>query len=299
LGFQAEQTQLTADGGIDIWAVNNSPILGGRVIVQCKRYGTDASVGEPTVRELYGLVHAHGVTKGVVITTSKFTAGAMRFAEGKPLELIDGVRLMALVRDIGVDSIRLPDKNGESRRQFCSFDLVVRELEEWLRSYSQPYPLRFSISSGAFLEEEVEAQVNCSIGACQDIDGQMLNMEVGSNFKLAVEIAHAIDYLKAEYLIVQGAQFRPASAEAQPQPEASKESQDSFWHVQTTSTSEEILAGLRHLCGVFEQIAKSEKVRLVIDEYVYSNPRADCAMDRVQQNIAKFCLKYWWKPQRR
>src|SRR6266446_4246991 len=43
LGFQAEQTQLTADGGIDIWAVDNRPILGGRVIVQCKRYATGVS----------------------------------------------------------------------------------------------------------------------------------------------------------------------------------------------------------------------------------------------------------------
>jgi len=113
LGFQAEQTQLTADGGVGIWAVDSRPMISSRVIVQCKRYDSSVSVGEPPVRELYGLVHALGVTKGIVITTSRFTTGAIRFAERKPLELIDGIGLISLVRNAGVPlrGVSHPDRS--------------------------------------------------------------------------------------------------------------------------------------------------------------------------------------------
>ncbi len=83
LGYQAETTQLTADGGIDIWASDPRPIVGGRIIGQCKRYAATSTVGEPVVRDLFGLVHAHNVSKGVIITTSAFTATAKKFVKGK------------------------------------------------------------------------------------------------------------------------------------------------------------------------------------------------------------------------
>jgi len=49
----------------------------------------------------------------------------------------------------------------------------------------------------------------CQLGACQDLDGNMLNMKVDENWKLAEEICHGIDYLKAEYLIIQEHNFAP------------------------------------------------------------------------------------------
>lgn len=290
LGLQAEQTQLTADGGIDIWAIDNRPILGGRVIVQCKRYATGVSVGEPTVRELYGLVHAHGVNKGIVITTSHFTSGALRFAEGKPLELLDGVQLMSLVASIGTESIGLPVGNDGSRH-FGSFDVVLQELEEWRRTYSQPYSLRFSVTSGEFLEE-LEETVNSKIGACQDMEGRIVDKEGG-----AVEVLWGIDYLKALYLMVEGAQFRPMT-EPQRHCELPEEGRELYWQSVATSVSDEILLGLKHLCEFFEKLAPPEKPRLSIDEHLYLNPRADCALGWCQRNIEKSCVKHWWKPQR-
>ena len=125
LGFVAEQTQLTSDGGIDIWAVDDRPLIGSRIIVQCKRYGPTVKVGEPAVRELYGLVHAHGVSKGIVVTTSVFTPSARRFAIGKPLELIDGDQLIGIVRRCADDLIVLPSSwNSRPPRRFAHFLLV-------------------------------------------------------------------------------------------------------------------------------------------------------------------------------
>ncbi|MFQ5885722.1 MAG: DNA translocase FtsK, partial [Anaerolineae bacterium] len=47
-------------------------------------------VGAPVVRDLYGVITAENANKGILITTSRFTDSARAFAEGKPLELIDG-----------------------------------------------------------------------------------------------------------------------------------------------------------------------------------------------------------------
>jgi hypothetical protein len=96
MGFQATLTQASHDGGIDIEAFNPTPISGGKVIVQCKRYA--GTVGAAAVRDLYGVVTDRRVTKGILITTGGFSADATRFADGKPLELIDGPALNELVR---------------------------------------------------------------------------------------------------------------------------------------------------------------------------------------------------------
>lgn len=94
MGFDAEVTGYSQDGGVDIVATNPSPLAAGKCIVQCKALARP--VGEPVLRDLFGTMHAQGANKGILITTSSFTAAALRFAQGKPLELIDG----ALYREL-------------------------------------------------------------------------------------------------------------------------------------------------------------------------------------------------------
>jgi Holliday junction resolvasome RuvABC ATP-dependent DNA helicase subunit len=101
-GFRAEVTQASGDGGIDIVATLDRPLVGGRYLVQCKRYAPDALVGVPAVREFYGtLVADRGAIKGLFITTSTFTAQAREFAKTLPIELIDGPTLRALLDTLG------------------------------------------------------------------------------------------------------------------------------------------------------------------------------------------------------
>lgn len=98
LGFQAEMTKATGDGGIDIEAVLDRPIVGGRYLIQCKRFAADTLVGSPTVREFYGaLVADRKALKGILITTSDFSAQAREFAGNLPIELIDGGKLAELL----------------------------------------------------------------------------------------------------------------------------------------------------------------------------------------------------------
>ena len=100
MGFVAELTKTTGDGGIDIEATLDRPIVGGRYLFQCKRFAPDALVGCPTIREFFGAVIAdRKAVKGVFVTTSAFTSQAREFAANLPIELIDGVRLAQLMTE--------------------------------------------------------------------------------------------------------------------------------------------------------------------------------------------------------
>lgn len=95
MGFEAEITKASGDGGIDIIAHSKEHITGGKYIIQCKDWSKP--VGEPPVRDLFGVVTAESANKGILITTSTFTAPAINFAAGKPLELIDGAKFDQLL----------------------------------------------------------------------------------------------------------------------------------------------------------------------------------------------------------
>jgi hypothetical protein len=90
MGFNATTTKASGDGGVDIIAINEQPIIGGKYIIQCKRYALGNNIGEPVVRELYGVIHAENANKGILITTSDFSKQAVAFAKDKAIELING-----------------------------------------------------------------------------------------------------------------------------------------------------------------------------------------------------------------
>lgn len=95
MGFSVETTKASGDGGIDLIGYNTQPLLSGKYIIQCKRYA--GSVGEPIIRDLYGVVTSERANKGILITTGHFTKSAISFAENKPIELIDGAQLKVLI----------------------------------------------------------------------------------------------------------------------------------------------------------------------------------------------------------
>ncbi|MBC6796943.1 restriction endonuclease [Corynebacterium sp. LK31] len=92
------------DGGVD--GVIREDALGlGKVYVQAKRYGDSNSVGNGEIRNFIGALDSRGANKGVFITTSRFTNGAVEAAANYrhgTIVLIDGVKLSALMLDYGV-----------------------------------------------------------------------------------------------------------------------------------------------------------------------------------------------------
>ncbi len=86
-----------ADGGVDIWMHRKSFTKKDiSAIVQCKRYD-DALVTVKVIREMYGLMHEHGVNEAYIVTTSRFTKECYPFAEGKKMRLIDGESLLRYI----------------------------------------------------------------------------------------------------------------------------------------------------------------------------------------------------------
>lgn len=141
MGFFVETTKASGDGGIDLIAYNDEPVLSGKYIIQCKRYS--GSVGEPIIRDLYGVITSERANKGILITTGYFTKSAIAFAEGKPIELIDGEQLDALLKRHGVsigvfstvsndDVIRIEQEidncNLEFRKSYNRFDSEMNVL---------------------------------------------------------------------------------------------------------------------------------------------------------------------------
>ncbi|MFE4633640.1 restriction endonuclease [Streptomyces sp. NPDC056773] len=100
MGMEAVTTQRSGDGGVDIEANDPSPITGGRIVVQVKRYRN--TVSPTAVRDLYGTVQDKGANKGVLVTTATFGPTSYTFAEGKPLELVPGAALVELLHQHGL-----------------------------------------------------------------------------------------------------------------------------------------------------------------------------------------------------
>jgi restriction system protein len=109
MGMQAVTTRRSNDGGVDVKALDPTPIRGGEIVVQVKRYRR--TVPPTAVRDLYGTVQDAGANKGVLVTTSGFGPGSHTFANGKPLELISGAELVDLLHRHG-----LRGRLGESGR---------------------------------------------------------------------------------------------------------------------------------------------------------------------------------------
>ena len=112
MNFDVTDTKTSGDGGIDLIAHNHQPLLSGKYIIQCKRYV--GGVGEPVIRDLFGVVMSERANKGILITTGYFTKQAVSFANGKPLELIDGDKLDELI------ALYLNDTNISTNKQRMS-----------------------------------------------------------------------------------------------------------------------------------------------------------------------------------
>lgn len=82
-----------ADGGVDLVLTKGAE----QFLVQCKQWKA-YKVGVGVVRELYGVMAAKGATGGFVVTSGRFTIDASKFAAGRNVQLIDGPKLFALIK---------------------------------------------------------------------------------------------------------------------------------------------------------------------------------------------------------
>jgi restriction system protein len=103
MGYKTKVVGGAYDEGVDVIAEKD----GIRHHIQCKKFITK-EVGPSAIRDFYGAIAnklADG--KSYFVTTNKFTLEAERFAEDKPIELVDGFKL--------IKYIRLAEKNIKKR----------------------------------------------------------------------------------------------------------------------------------------------------------------------------------------
>ena len=182
-GLTAEVTGGTGDEGVDIIAYDNTPVTGGMSLIQCKRYSPDKKVGVAEVRELYGTMQEKQSAKGVLVTSSTFTAGALKFAEGKSIELIDGVQLSELI----VGTVQpvpdapmvepIPDVflaaeydfSGAVPKEGPKEDVMVTPPKGWLGEELSPTQLAFFV---AVNEDDLEALKGTILNGA-DVNGRL------------------------------------------------------------------------------------------------------------------------------
>ena len=110
IGYSVVQTPYSNDGGKDAIAEKD----GKRYLIECKRYGVDRAVGRPEVQKFSAAVVEERASKGIFVTTGRFTETAVASAKKHAIELIDGPALVNLVRGAFVD-----DLSEEYHRVMC------------------------------------------------------------------------------------------------------------------------------------------------------------------------------------
>jgi restriction system protein len=77
-GWDIQLLRGTKDGGIDVISSRTDPTIGPlKAVWQAKRYGEGRKVQLAHARELSGVVHREAATKGVLVTTTSLTRGAL------------------------------------------------------------------------------------------------------------------------------------------------------------------------------------------------------------------------------
>lgn len=84
-----------ADGGIDIRLQRDGQLH----LVQCKQWKSQ-KVGVSVIREMYGVMTAESASSVIVVTSGIFTQEAKNFADGKPIDLVDGSQLEILIGQV-------------------------------------------------------------------------------------------------------------------------------------------------------------------------------------------------------
>ena len=105
LGYGTDKDDLkrtggSGDGGIDgVIALDKLGLE--KVYVQAKRYADENTVGRPAIQAFFGALAGRRATKGVFITTSKYSREAREFARSASdsIVLLDGHRLAQLMID--------------------------------------------------------------------------------------------------------------------------------------------------------------------------------------------------------
>lgn len=121
LGYKTRTVGGRGDGGIDVEAEKDGLVH----YIQCKKF-INRKVPVGAVRDFYGAItdKVDG-GKGYFITTNVFTLATEKFAEGRPIELVDRFKLMKYIKLADVETPK-SEEDGISCPS-CGGQLVKRK----------------------------------------------------------------------------------------------------------------------------------------------------------------------------
>ena len=97
LKFEVEDGRFS-ESVVDLFAVNPTPITGGRIYIRGVAHPPLGVVGEEEVRVALETARAEMAGKALVATGGIFSPEAHATAKGAPIELLDGATLMGLIK---------------------------------------------------------------------------------------------------------------------------------------------------------------------------------------------------------
>ncbi|MEM7535456.1 MAG: restriction endonuclease, partial [Chloroflexota bacterium] len=130
-GYETETTIASGDEGVDVTIRKGDTLA----VVQCKRY--EGSVGQPTIRDLYGTMFHNNADEAYLVTTAMLTRQAQEWAQGKPIHLIDGFTLVEWIMESKGQSAPdtsaaaffqpEPEPSADEQPVYASYDNEYRE----------------------------------------------------------------------------------------------------------------------------------------------------------------------------
>ena len=99
MGADMEVTKRTSDGGIDGEGAVTVGLISFKVVMQAKRYNPSNKVNEKELRDFLGAIAKARAEKAMFITTSTFAPAATEVAKDHSITLIDGVKLLKLMKE--------------------------------------------------------------------------------------------------------------------------------------------------------------------------------------------------------
>ena len=100
LGFTVQHVAATrrGDSGIDVYATKGNDLDLVNWVIQCKCWRHSRKVYPSVVRELIGTLQGYSRgTRGMIVTTSAFSSGAVTAAQAGDVRLMNGEEFVRLV----------------------------------------------------------------------------------------------------------------------------------------------------------------------------------------------------------
>lgn len=171
-------TPKTGDGGKDIIVTNDNSEL---IFVECKNYPS-SRIGRPIVQKLHSAIIAEKASKGIVITSGKFSSEAVKYVKNLDtnIELIDILELTRLGESVG---IKIVSDNSFSEHYYKPYasEPEINNIQYSLFNSVKTYPRRIEqlitfrdLSSNFFtiyyINYGVHEQFSTSVGVVSEID---------------------------------------------------------------------------------------------------------------------------------